>query len=78
MQQHGLVDYASKRRLPIEPRTKREEEPKALKLWDLMGAFILYGIFFGISLITLIIEILWHHSHRAIERHKSRKLLVKQ
>lgn len=58
MQQHGLVDYVSKHRLPYEPRMKKEEELKVLTLWDLIGAFILYGIFFGISLITLIIEII--------------------
>jgi len=74
MQQHGLVDYLSRRRLPVAPSMNLQQEMKVLTMWDLLGAFIIYGIFLGVSLIAFIIEILWYRSQRALERHKSRKL----
>ena len=74
MQQHGLVDYLSRRRLPVEPPINLQQEMRVLTLWDLLGAFIIYGIFLGVSLIAFIIEILWYRSRRALERHRSRKL----
>ena len=63
MQQHGLVDYISRRHLPIEPPTKKQEELKVLSLTDLIGAFILYGICFGLSLTTYVIEHIYYRVH---------------
>ncbi len=61
MHEHGLVEYGLRRRLPVQHRIKSEQEQKKLTLTDLVGAFILYGIFFGVSLVIFIIEIIWYY-----------------
>ncbi len=75
MHQHGLIDYGLRRHLPTQDRHKGEDEPKKLTWTDLIGAFILYGILFGISLVTFIVEVVWFYTCRGLE---SRKQSVNQ
>ena len=70
MHQHGLIDYGLRRHLPVQDRHGGEDEPKNLTLTDLIGAFILYGIFFGISLVTFIVEAIWYYICSCLESQK--------
>ena len=70
MHQHGLIDYGLRRHLPVQDRHEGESEPKKLTLTDLIGAFILYGILLGISLVAFIVEVIWYYICRCLESQK--------
>lgn len=73
LQQHGLVNYVSRRRLPIRSTVARSvEHLKRLSNNDLIGGYIVFGLSLGASILSLIAEILWHRAHPHVKLHLTR------
>ena len=56
MHQHGIIDYMSRRRLPVTLKEVNEEQKRVLTMDDFIGAFICFGLCLAVCLIVYPIE----------------------